>query len=158
MCPRQVRVTVKITNPAPEAEPGIELRQIDVEAAGSDGDWNIRFLVANRGADPLELISVRLPHGQFRAAELNMERPPVLASDDTISFSVRIHCKEPPGLVTENAFVIFLVRWKGERWRIFGRVRVTVDTGGVPHAVTESVTTQKVGFSGIAEQSVGSRE
>ena len=130
-------------------EPVVELRQIAVEAAGDSGDWETRFLVANLGAETLVLIAARLPHGQFRAAELRFDPPSSLAPGEVMSFAARVHCQEPPGVVTENAFVIFLVQWRGERWRIFVRIRVTVDASGTPHAVTESITTQKVGFSGV---------
>ena len=42
-----------------------------------------------------------------------------------------------PGLVTENAFVIFHCQWRGEAWRIFVRIRVDVDAAGEPHTATE---------------------
>lgn len=129
--------------------PDIELRQIGVERAGEAGEWEVRFLAANRGADALKLISARLPHGQFRGPELRFGPPMSIAAGETFSFSARVRCDEPAGLVTENAFVILLVQWQGERWRVFVRVRVTVDPTGVPRAITQAVTAQKVGFSGV---------
>lgn len=142
----------------PGLAPGIELRQIGVEATGDGGDWEVRFLLANRGADTMKLISARLPHGQFRGAEMEFDGSANLAPGETQSFAVRVRCQEPPGLVTENAFVIFSVRWRSVPWRIFARLRVTVDARGTPHAVTESITTQKVGFSGVEDQSSRPRE
>ena len=53
------------------------------------------------------------------------------------------------GLVTENAFVIFNVNWSDEPWRIFVRIRVTMNLDGRPETETEAITTQRVGFSGI---------
>ena len=61
-----------------------------------------------------------------------------------------VQCHEPAGLVTENAFVIFHCQWRGEAWRIFVRIRVTVTADGAPETATELITTQKVGFSGIS--------
>ena len=135
--------------------PAIELHQIGV-AAEAAGEWEIRFLVINRGAHGLKLISARLPHGQFRTPEIQFDTSASLAAGETLSFAARVRCHEPPGLVTENAFLIFLVEWRGGRWRVFARLRVTVDVDGIPEAVTASITTQKVGFSGLESQSVGS--
>jgi hypothetical protein len=52
-------------------------------------------------------------------------------------------------LVTENAFVILQIKWRGAPWRIFVRVRVIVNKKGEPNATTELITTQKVGFTGV---------
>ena len=131
--------------------PAIELRQIGVAATGDAGEWEVRFLVANRGANALQLISARLPHGQFRSAEMQFDGLENLSPGETLTFAARVHCQEPPGVVTENAFVIFLVGWRSVPWRIFVRLRVTGDGSGIPQAVTESITTQKVGFSGVGE-------
>ena len=77
--------------------------------------------------------------------------PPLdLAPGKGNKFHVSVRCHEPSGLVTENAFVIFQAIWRGEPWRIFARIRVAVRTDGRPETETESITTQKVGFSGIS--------
>jgi hypothetical protein len=52
--------------------------------------------------------------------------------------------------VTENAFLIFHARWRGEEWRVFIRIRVFVVAQGEPQASTELITAQRVGFSGVA--------
>jgi hypothetical protein len=138
-----------------ESPPAVELHQIG-SAAAESGEWEVRFLLANRGADLLKLISARLPHGQFRGAEIPFDGSASLAPGESLSFAARVRCDEPPGPVTENAFVIFLVQWKSREWRIFARVRVMVDADGIPEAVTQSITTQKVGFSGVAGESARS--
>jgi hypothetical protein len=60
-----------------------------------------------------------------------------------------VRCGAPTGLVTENAFVIFHVTWRGEPCRIFVRLRVVVNSAGKLETATESITTQRVGFSGV---------
>lgn len=118
---------------------------------GADGLWEVAFLVTNEGADSLGLVSARLPHGQFRGDEVRFDSSAILAPAESFSFHARVRCHEPPGLVTENAFVILLVKWMRARWRIFVRLRIQVETSGIPRAFAESVTTQEVGFSGVGE-------
>lgn len=131
-----------------EFPPRIDLRQTAAEPVGN-GEWNMTFSIENRSAEVLQLAAARLPHGQFRSEEQRFEPPFDLAPGQTVPFLARVHCDEPAGLVTENAFVIYSVLWKGSRWRIFVRIRVVIDADGTPQTNTESITTQKVGFSGI---------
>jgi hypothetical protein len=132
-----------------ESQPAIELRQTAAEPADVHGEWRIEFSVKNEGDDVLELLMARLPHGQFRSEEQRFEPPLSLAPGENILFSSRVHCHEPPGLVSENAFVLFLAVSRRTSWRIFARIRVAIDEAGKPQTATESITTQRVGFSGI---------
>jgi hypothetical protein len=132
------------------AEPKIVLRQLSVTRDGATMGWNIRWEVANLGSDILTILSARLPHGQFKSDEVRFTPVLELSGGDSERFQTLVHCAEPAGLVTENAFVIFYCQWRGEAWRIFVRVRVTVKAAGEPETATELVTTQKVGFSGIS--------
>lgn len=129
--------------------PAVELRQISVRRHGLTENWNVVWEVENRGAKSLKLTSVRLPHGQFKAAEQQFEGAVELAPGGSAEFNTLVFCHEPPGLVTENAFVIFNVNWLREEWRIFVRVRVVVNSKGEPESATQLVTTQKIGFSGV---------
>jgi hypothetical protein len=127
------------------------LTQVSVEPEEGRGNWKILWRIANLNSQPLELRAVRLPHGQFKSAEQRFSPAIHLAPDDSAEFEVSVSCDEPAGLVTENAFLIFQVVRLDERWRIFTRVRVTVDAIGTPVATTELITTQRVGFSGVSE-------
>ena len=60
-----------------------------------------------------------------------------------------VSCAEPAGAVIENGFLILLVEWLKDRWRIFVRLRVTINQQGVPETATQLITTQRVGFSGV---------
>jgi hypothetical protein len=133
--------------PAQSAAPQIALTQVSVEPEKARGNWKILWRVANLDSQPLDFRAVRLPHGQFRSAERRFSPAIHLAPDNSAEFDVSVSCDEPEGLVTENAFLIFQVVRLHERWRIFTRVRVTVDAMGTPVATTELITTQRVGFS-----------
>jgi hypothetical protein len=129
--------------------PAISVHQMIAEPSGMPSEWKVSFLIGNEGSHALTFASARLPHGQFRAAEQKFIPPVRLDAGETFEFAAKVHCQEPAGLVTENAFVIFLVDWIRERWRIFVRLRVIVDASGTPRTNTESISTQKAGFSGI---------
>jgi hypothetical protein len=129
--------------------PAIELRQLAVRRHGAEGCWIIAWTVENTGAESLDLESVRLPHGAFKSAEQPFEPALKLAPAAVAEFQTQVFCRQPTGSVTENAFLIFKVSWLSEDWRVFVRVRVVVNQQGEPQAVSESVTTQKVGFSGV---------
>lgn len=145
--------SIRSNNVASEehAKPAIELVQISVNAEDTEGVWNTGWQIRNSAAKPLRIASVRLPHGQFKSPEKCFEPAVELVPGGTTEFQTLVHCDEAPGLVTENAFVIFNVNWLGEEWRIFVRVRVVVTPKGEPESVSESVTTQKVGFSGVTD-------
>ena len=134
-----------------EAAPQIDVSPLSVEPAGDGECWKVTWQVTGRSAEPVELRSARLPHGQFKAEELRFDPAMVLAPGKPRQFDTRVRCVEPPGPVTENAFVIFHASWRGGSWRIYVRVRVVVDAQGKPGSVVESITTQRVGFSGVAD-------
>ena len=130
-------------------EPKLALRQLALARDAAANAWNINWQVDNLGSDALEIVSVRLPHGQFKSDEQCFAPPLELAGRESKEFQSLVHCQEPAGLVTENAFVIFHCQWRGEAWRIFVRLRVTVMAYGEPNTKSELITTQKVGFSEI---------
>ena len=132
-----------------EPPPEIALRQVWVDRHGVMEYWSIGWTITNKGAGPLSVVAVRLPHGQFKADEQRFDPPVSLAPGESDQFRLAVRCEEPPGLVTENAFVILSVIWLGEAWRIFVQIRVVVNAEGKPETVTELMTTQKVGFSGV---------
>ena len=129
--------------------PDIALRQVSIARHRSIGCWSFSWNVTNTGADPLIIVSARLPHSQFKSKECRFEPPLRLHTGQSGQFEVCVTCNEPAGLVTENAFVIFSAIWAGEAWRIFARISITVNAAGTPETETEMITTQKTGFSGV---------
>ena len=136
---------------AANTEPRVALRQLSAARDVATNCWNIRWQVDNLGSDALQIVSARLPHGQFRSDEQCFIPPLELARRESQQFQSLVHSQEPAGLVTENAFVIFHCQWRSEAWRIFVRLRVTVMANGEPETATALVTTQKVGFSGTSD-------
>ena len=134
---------------AKEHAPQIRLKQISVERIERPGHWKIGWEVRNIAPQPVRLLSVRLPHGQFKSEQLQFQPAIDLPAQEKENFQVPVRCDEPAGLVTENGFVIFQIVWRGAPWRVFARVRVVVNQNGEPSATTELITTQKVGFTGV---------
>ena len=129
--------------------PQIVLTQVSANRNAVMECWSIGWEIENQGASSLQILAARLPHGQFKSGEYRFEPTLNLAPGKKTEFDLSVRCNEPVGLVTENAFVIFHVIWLGEPWRIFARIRVVVTNDGRPETETESITTQKVGFSGV---------
>ena len=127
--------------------PEIELEQISAER--NRDTWNIAWSVKNTGPHPLRILALRLPHGQFKSEENRFDPGIDLKPGQATRFETLVRCDEPPGDVTENAFVIFQVIRRGEARRIFTRIRVVVSPDGRPLTSTELITTQKVGFSKV---------
>jgi len=130
-----------------DSKPQIELDQLSAER--NRDTWNIAWCVKNTGPHLLRILAVRLPHGQFKSEENRFEPAIGLKPGKETRIQASVRCDEPPGDVTENAFVIFHVIWLGKPWRIFTRIRVAVTPDGKPQTTTELITTQKVGVSTV---------
>jgi hypothetical protein len=127
--------------------PTIDIEQVSVSASGVINVWVVEWRIANNRAGTIVILSARLPHGQFKSHEQRFDPPLKLDQGGKIIFRALVHCNEPPGLVTENAFIIFEVLWFEEMWRLFVRIRVVVKANGEPQSAVELITTQKAGFS-----------
>ena len=130
-------------------EPSIEVSQVEQSRSLSPGRWLFRWRVRNLTETPMNLLSVRLPHGKFKAGERKFEPALKVAAQDHCILDVAVACQEPPNTIVENAFVILLVSWQENQWRFFVRLRITLDHQGRPQATPESITVQHVGFSGV---------
>ncbi len=131
--------------------PAISLRQESTKYDNGLGKWQIGWEVKNQDAQPLTITAARLPHSQFKSEEQSFTPALDLAAGKTARFQTAVVCDEPPGLVTENAFVIFSAIRLGVPWRIFVRIRVTMSPERAPETTTELITTQEAGFSGIPD-------
>ena len=78
---------------------------------------------------------------------MELAPPPEISSGESASLELPVTCRESPGSVVENAFLILRVLWSGQSWRILARFRVLFDEQGAPQTIMEVVTTQLVGFS-----------
>jgi hypothetical protein len=133
------------------AAPRISLVQQAVEWTETPGWWKITWSVGNVGSVKITISGARLPHSQFKSEEQRFDPPLELEPGAECQCSSAVYCHEPPGLVTENAFLIFYVMCLEAPWRIFARLEINVGRTGEPRAMTALITNQRVGFSGVAK-------
>jgi len=134
-------------------DPAPELLIESASSGGTDmpGRWLIGWRIRNGGPEPLELLSVWLPHDKF-ASDQHLFDPPIrLTSKESRLLEVYVACKEAPGSVVDNAFLILRLLWMEQQWRALARHRVTIDADGVPHPCCEAISCHQVGFSAQSE-------
>jgi hypothetical protein len=114
--------------------------------AKRDGEgWRTTWRVANPEPDSVRIVAVVAPHSQFRG-ETSLDRE--IRGKASTQFSLVVRTLGAIGSEIENAFVILLVEKGEDRWRILARLRVALEEGARPRPRVETVTTQRVGFSG----------
>ncbi len=126
-----------------------ELRIESASSCGADklGRWLMSWRVRNVGREPMEVLSIWLPHDKFASDQTILDPPIRLMPDEDRLLEVPVACNEAPGSVVDNAFVILGLRWMGQPWRAFARQRVTIDADGVPRPNCEAISAHPVGFS-----------
>ena len=132
-------------------EPKIEVEQVEPSRSENSGRWLFRWRVRNVTETPMSLLSLRVPHGKFKAEDRRCGPAVKIEAQDHFILELDIACQEPPNTIVENAFLILLVNWQENHWRVFVRLRITVDQQAQPAATTESITVQQVGFSGVSD-------
>lgn len=130
-----------------DSGPKVSVEQVSRQAGAASHLWVICWQVQNLSERRIELLAALLPHSQFRCGEIELAPPPEILAGESASLELLVECRESPGSVVENAFLILRVFWSGESWRILARLRVLFDEQGAPRTITEVVTTQPVGFS-----------
>lgn len=130
--------------------PKIEVEQVEQSRSANSGGRIFKWRVRNQTEAPMNLLSVRVPHGKFKADERKLEPAAKIAAQGQFNLDLAVACQEPPNTIVENAFLILLVDWQENRWRFFVRLRISVDHQGHPETATESITVQQVGFSGVS--------
>jgi hypothetical protein len=115
---------------------------------GSDR-WLFAWRIQNLTQQPIKFLAARCPHGKFRSDERIFDPPLDAAVGKNATIEMSVLCHEPTGAIVENAFLILLVEWLEASWRLFVRFRVTINQQGEPETVTELITTQRAGFSGV---------
>ena len=131
-------------------EPSIEVAQVEQSRSLNPGRWLFKWRVEDKTEKAMRLLSVRVPHGKFKAEERKFLSAAKIAAEDSLILELVVACEEPPETIIENAFLILLVDWQENSWRFFVRLRISVDQQGHPETATESITVQRVGFSGVS--------
>jgi len=132
-----------------EDGPKISVEEVSRSRGVESGRWLFEWRIQNLTEEPMKFLAARCPHGQFRSAERFFDPSLHAAAGKNATIEMPVLCDEPAGAVIENGFLILLVEWLNKRWRIFVRLRVTINQQGEPETATELITTQRVGFSGV---------
>ncbi len=132
-----------------DAGPRVAVEELHRSKEVEHGRWLFAWRIQNLTEEPITFVAARCPHGQFRSEERFFDPPLQAAAGKTTTIEMPVRSDEPVGNVIENGFLILLVEWLDKRWRIFVRLRVTINQQGVPETSTELITTQRVGFSGV---------
>ena len=130
-------------------EPKVAVDELRRNREVGSGRWLFGWRIQNLAEQPIKFIAARCPHGQFRSAERLFDPPLEAAAGKAATIEMPVRCDEPAGAVIENGFLILLVEWLNDQWRIFVRLRVIINEEGEPKTLTELITTQRVGFSGV---------
>jgi hypothetical protein len=130
-------------------EPTISVEEIRRSREVDRGRWLFGWRVQNLTQQPVGLLAAWCPHGQFKSDKRDFDPDLQAASGQAVTVEMHVSCDAPAGAVIENAFLILLTEWGGRKWRIFVRLRVTIDQEGIPGTTAELITNQRVGFSGI---------
>jgi hypothetical protein len=123
-----------------------QLRVEPLGAAKRDGQgWRTTWRIANLASEPVRVVGAIAPHSQFRG-EATLDRE--VRGKGTTQVSLVVRTEGAAGAEIENAFVILLIQQGDDRWRVLTRLRVPLDEEAKPRPRVESVTVQRVGFSG----------
>jgi hypothetical protein len=132
-----------------EDSPKVSAEQVRRNREVGSDRWLFGWRIQNLTEQPMKFLAGRCPHGQFRSEERFFDPPLHTAAGGNATIEMLVLCDEPAGAIIENGFLILLVEWLNNRWRIFVRLRVTINQQGEPETATELITTQRVGFSGV---------
>jgi hypothetical protein len=125
------------------ARPALRIEPVGVAEPADDG-WRTTWSVSNAAPEPVRIRGATAPHSQFRGqAELSIDVP----ANGTATFALVVLVDGVAGAEIENAFLIVLVDGV-DQWRVLARLRVRLEDGGRPRPRVETVTVQRVGFSG----------
>ena len=124
--------------------PRLSIEPLGIAKRDGEG-WRTTWRITNGEPDTVRLVAVVAPHSQFRG-ETALDRD--VRGKGSTQFSLVVQTMGPAGSEIENAFVILLVQHGDGRWRILVRLRVPLEEASRPRPRVESVTVQRVGFSG----------
>jgi hypothetical protein len=124
--------------------PRLSIEPLGIAKRDGEG-WRTTWRVANPEPDSVRIVAVVAPHSQFRG-ETSLDRE--VRGKASTQFSLVVRTLGAAGSEIENAFVILLVGQGEDRWRLLARLRVALEEGARPRPRVETVTVQRVGFSG----------
>ena len=124
--------------------PRLRVEPLGVAKKDAQG-WRTTWRVANDEAAVVRVIGAVAPHSKFRG-ETSLDRE--VRSKGSTQFPLVVRVDGMANSEIENVFVILLVEQGEERWRVLARLRVPLDDEARPRPRVETITVQRVGFSG----------
>lgn len=126
------------------AAPRLTIAPMGVAKREGDG-WRTTWSITNDEPDAVRVVAAIAPHSQFRG-ETSLDRE--IRGKGSTQFSLVVRTVGAAGSEIENAFVIVHIQRGDERWRVLARLRVPLGDASRPQPRIETVTSQRVGFSG----------
>ena len=124
--------------------PRLSIEPLGIAKRDGEG-WRTTWRVTNPEPESVRIVAAVAPHSQFRG-ETSLDRE--VRGKASTQFSLVVRTRGATGSEIENAFVILLVGQGEDRWRLLARLRVSLEEGARPRPRVETVTVQRVGFSG----------
>jgi len=124
--------------------PRLSIEPLGIAKRDGEG-WRTTWRVTNPEPESVRIVAAVAPHSQFRG-ETSLDRE--VRGKASTQFSLVVRTRGATGSEIENAFVILLIGQGEDRWRLLARLRVSLEEGARPRPRVETVTVQRVGFSG----------
>ena len=124
--------------------PRLSIAPIGVAKREGEG-WRTTWSITNSEADAVRIVAAIAPHPQFRG-ETALDRE--IRGKASTQFSLVVQTVGDAGSEVDNAFVVVQVERGEVRWRFLARLRVPLGDAGKPQPRIETITSQRVGFSG----------
>ena len=132
---------------ATDEAPEIAVEQVGQSAGERPGSWLVSWRFGNLTAEAIALASAWLPHGEFRGERTELAPARIVRPRESAEIDLDVRWNGEPGSVVENAFLILIAHWKQEPWRVLVRLTIRGTPERMPHATTETMSIQRVGFS-----------
>ncbi|MFN0074530.1 MAG: hypothetical protein ACKVVP_23865 [Chloroflexota bacterium] len=123
-----------------ELRVGIEARS--ATALSQDHQWLIPWQVTNLSNETLAIDEVRIPHDQFQGSDVTVLPALAIPAGGMIAVPSVVRFHEPALSVLTYPFIIIRGLWRGQAYRVFGRLRVETNVYGAPQPFCEEVTVQ----------------
>jgi len=130
---------------SPEAEqPRVLIEPGPCRPGTEHGEWLTSWRIRNLSAHRLDVQAARLLFDRFRSSEPNLAASVRIGAGASGDLEIKARCAEPAGTVLKSPFLILVVRWHDQDWRLFCRLRVEFDDDSTPRPICEAVTAQAI--------------
>jgi hypothetical protein len=129
---------------AAEQGPRVRVTTVGEATPQEPHQWQVRWELVNETDQLLLISSAWLPHARFRSDPVDYDPPLAVEGGGRLRLQFNATVDGEGGPLVENGFILLRTTWEEERWRIFVRVRVTLDDAGRPLPSTQAIQTQLI--------------